>query len=89
MNQKMKKELKSRAHSLSPVIITGAQGLTPALHQELEVALQAHELIKVRVNAANRDDRDVMIKEIVDTHHAELVQHVGHVIAIYRKNDKS
>ena len=89
MNQKMKKDLKARAHSLSPVIITGNLGLTPALHQELEVALTAHELIKIRVNAATRDERNMMIQEIVDTHHAELVQHVGHVIAIYRKNDPS
>lgn len=88
MNQKMKKELKSQAHSLNPVIITGAQGLTPALHKELEVALEAHELIKVRVNAANRNERDVMVREIIDTHHAALIQQVGHIIAIYRKREQ-
>lgn len=88
MNQKMKRELKSRAHSLNPVIITGAQGLTPALHKELAVTLEAHELIKIRVNAANRDERDIMIQDIVDAHHATLIQQVGHIIAIYRKREE-
>jgi RNA-binding protein len=85
MNNKTKKSLKAQAHHLSPVIITGAQGLTPAIHKEIDIALDAHELIKLRINANVREDRDLMITEILTQHQAELIQKIGHTVSIYRE----
>lgn len=84
MDKKTKKELKGLAHHLNPVVMTGAQGLTPAVHAEIEVALEAHELIKIKLNA-DRDERDVMIEEILDEHDAELIQQIGRTVTIYRE----
>ena len=87
MDNKTKKALKAKAHHLNPVIITGSQGLTPAVHQEIDTALEAHELIKLRINAGERDERDQMTTAILQQHDAELVQKIGHTITIYRKSD--
>ncbi len=86
MDKKTKKDLKAQAHHLNPVIITGNQGLTPAVHQEIDMALDAHELIKLRLNAGDRDARQEMIEAILSQHDAELIQQIGHTITIYRES---
>lgn len=86
MNSKDRQKLKAMAHALSPVIILGANGLTDAVHAELEKALNSHELIKVRVNAEDNIERELLIEEICEVHQAELIQKIGHVIVIFREN---
>lgn len=87
LDNKTKKHLKGLAHHLNPVVMTGNQGLTDAVHHEIEVALEAHALIKLKVNAEDRDDRQAMIDEILERHQAELIQKIGHTITIYREPD--
>lgn len=79
------KQLKQQAHALHPIVLLGAKGLTDAVQKEIDVALNAHELIKVRLNAPDHATRDEMIKAICDIQHAELIVQIGHLIAIYRK----
>jgi RNA-binding protein len=86
VKSELKKFLKAKAHALKPVVITGQHGITPAVLNEINLALDHHELIKVRVNAADRDERTEMVEEIVRATGAELIQAIGHVITIYRKN---
>jgi RNA-binding protein len=86
VKSELKKFLKAKAHALKPVVITGQHGITPAVLNEISLALDHHELIKVRVNAADRDERTEMVEEIVRATGAELIQAIGHVITIYRKN---
>ncbi len=86
MNKDKLVQLRRQSHGLKPVVLTGAQGLTDGVHAEIETALDAHELIKIRVNADGKDQRKEMTQTICDQHHAELVQMIGHVIVIYRKN---
>jgi RNA-binding protein len=86
----LKKFLKAKAHALKPVVITGQHGITPAVLNEINLALDHHELIKVRVNAADRDERREMVEEILRETGAELIQAIGHIITLYRKSpDKS
>jgi RNA-binding protein len=82
----LKKFLKAKAHKLKPVVITGQHGLTPAVLSEINQALDHHELIKIRVNAADRDERRELAEEIRRETAAELIQSIGHVITLYRKN---
>jgi RNA-binding protein len=86
VKSELKKFLKAKAHALKPVVITGQHGITPAVLNEINLALDHHELIKVRLNAADRDERTEMVEEIVRATGAELIQAIGHVITIYRKN---
>ena len=85
MNKKQLLELKRQAHNLNPVVIIGQHGLSEAVHNEIECALDAHELIKIRINARDADHRQSMLDTICAQHHAVLVQKIGHIVAIYRK----
>jgi len=81
----LRKFLRAKAHSLKPVVITGQHGITPAVLSEINLALDHHELIKVRVNADQREERQAMIAQICTETAAELIQAIGHIITIYRK----
>lgn len=81
-----KQHFRGLAHGLKPIIIIGNHGLTPAVQAEINNALEAHELIKIRVNAIDREERQLMTKEICREQHAELIQSIGHIIVIYREN---
>lgn len=80
------KTLATKAHGLRPIVIIGGKGLTENVHQEIEAALLAHELVKIRVNATDREERQAMIAEIISQHESALVQQIGHVLVIYRKS---
>nr|WP_305888706.1 YhbY family RNA-binding protein [Methylomonas sp. SURF-2] len=79
--------MKALAHPLNPVVIIGQAGLTPAVLKEINVALDAHELIKIRIRA-ERDERNVIGEQICADTQAVLVQSIGQVAVIYRKNPK-
>ncbi len=82
------RNLITKAHPLRPVVLIGNKGLTPQVHNEVEAALLAHELIKVRVNAPTREARKEMIDKIVAEHNATMVQTVGHILVLYRVNEE-
>jgi RNA-binding protein len=80
-----RKELKAKAHKLDPVVIIGAKGLTDEVMAEIDRALTAHELVKVRASL-DREERDAAYKRICERTGAEPVQQVGKVFVLYRKN---
>ena len=80
-----RKALKARAHKLDPVVQIGAKGLTEEVVAEIELALKAHELIKVRAGGLERDDRDSLWKAIAARTGAQEVQQVGKIVVLYRK----
>jgi putative YhbY family RNA-binding protein len=81
-----RKTLKARAHKLEPVVIIGGKGLTGEVIAEIERALNAHELIKVRAPGLERGERDQAYAEICEKTGAQPVQQVGKVFVIFRKN---
>lgn len=85
MNTAFKQALKAKAHHLKPVILIGAKGLTPPVIEETDHALQAHELIKVKINGAEKADREIMIHDLCEALQADLVQVIGNTAVIYRK----
>jgi RNA-binding protein len=84
-----RKSLKARAHKLEPVVIVGAKGLTDEVVKEIDLALKAHELIKVRAPAIDRRERGSLLEQILARTRAERVQEIGKVFVIYRKNDEA
>lgn len=77
-------DLRSAAHALNPVVLIGADGLTPAVLKEIDGALKAHELIKVRVFGDERDTRVAIYDTICDQLGAAPVQHIGKLLVLYR-----
>ena len=85
MNSADKKKLRAQAHSLKPVIMIGQSRLTAAVLAEIELALNTHELIKVRIRA-EREDRKLISEKICANTGAELIQSIGQIAVIYRLN---
>lgn len=77
--------LKARAHALAPVVLVGAGGLTDAVLAEIDRALAAHELVKIRVAGEDRAARDALLAQICELTGAAPVQHIGKILVVYRK----
>ncbi|HEU0202364.1 MAG TPA: ribosome assembly RNA-binding protein YhbY [Burkholderiaceae bacterium] len=77
-------QLKARAHALDPVVLLGAHGLTEAVIKEVDRALNAHELIKVRVPDDDRAARETVFAELADRLAAARVQMIGKLLVLFR-----
>ncbi len=84
-----KRYLRGLAHALKPVIMIGNKGITDALVAELSLALDHHELIKVRLAGEDRAARAAQIAALGTAGGAELVQSIGKVACFYRRNTES
>jgi len=82
-----RKALKAKAHNLDPVVHIGAKGLTEEVIAEVDRALHAHELIKVRAASLDRDAREEAFDRIAEKTRAEAVQHIGKVFVLFRKKN--
>jgi RNA-binding protein len=83
-----RKALKARAHPLKPVVMIGDAGPTPGVLAEIERNLASHGLIKIRVAADDRQNRETLLAEICIATGAAPVQHIGKVLVVYRKREE-
>ena len=81
-----RRALKARAHALDPVVLIGDGGVTDAVVAEIERALRAHELIKVRAGGLDRGARELAMAEICERSGAEMVQAIGKVVVLWKEN---
>ena len=86
LTQEQKKQYKSIGHHLKPVLTVADNGLTEGVLAELERALGDHELIKIKVKILDRESRLEAIAELCKAGKAELVQIIGKMALLYRKN---
>jgi RNA-binding protein len=86
LDKKQRLKLAAQAHSLKPVVLLGNKGLTDAVVNEINLALDHHELIKVKVPTLDKELRVAIIDEICHQTKAELVQVLGQIATLYRKN---
>jgi RNA-binding protein len=84
---KDKLALRRQAHKLKPVVMLGQNGLTDAVLAEIDAALLAHELIKIRINEADKKTRLTLVTTICQQCHAHLIQLIGRILVIYRKKN--
>ncbi|MFK5986169.1 MAG: ribosome assembly RNA-binding protein YhbY [Pseudomonadota bacterium] len=89
LTNKQQRFLRSLAHPLKPVVRIGNSGLTDAVINEANLVLETHELIKARVNADNKEEREEIIKKLATQTEAFLVQSIGHIAILYRAKDKN
>jgi RNA-binding protein len=86
LSNAQKRYLRGLAHDLKPVVMVGAKGVGPSLLAELDQALELHELVKVKVGAEDREQREILIATMVEGSGAELVARIGHVAVLYRRS---
>ncbi|MGF1764820.1 ribosome assembly RNA-binding protein YhbY [Aliivibrio kagoshimensis] len=87
LSTKQKQYLKGLAHNLKPVVLMGSNGLTEAVLAEIEIALDHHELVKIRVASEDRDTKNLIIEAIVRETKAEKVQTIGKVLVLFRQTE--
>ncbi|MBC8493948.1 MAG: ribosome assembly RNA-binding protein YhbY [Candidatus Thioglobus sp.] len=88
LTNNQKKFLRSKGHSLKPVVMMGQHGLSEGVLAELESSLETHELLKIKVRGDDREDKQRIINEIINITGAHLVQVIGNIMVIYRAFDK-
>ena len=76
--------LRGQAHDLRAILQAGAKGITEALVAEVDLALEQHELIKVKIAGQEREARDAAINALAARTNAALVQRIGNVAVLYR-----
>lgn len=82
-----RRALRAAAHHLDPVVMIGQHGLTPAVLHEIDLALTAHALIKVRVQSDERETREAYLADICQKLSCENVQHLGKLLVLWRNAD--
>lgn len=80
------KRLKGIGHELKPIVMIGNNGITPAITEEINRALLDHELIKVKLPAGSKHDRDVVSTELAKTAKAQVIHTIGRMALLLRKN---
>lgn len=79
-----RKEFRSQAHHLDPVVMIGSDGLTAAIKKETDAALKAHGLIKVRVFSDDRVERETIFQTLAEELGAAPIQHIGKLLVLWR-----
>ena len=79
-----RKDHRANAHHLHPVVMVGNDGLTPAVQKEIDHALNAHGLIKVRVFSDDRAARETMFASLAEALSAAPIQHIGKLLVLWR-----
>lgn len=87
LTNKQKQFLKAKAHELKPVILLGGNGLTEGVVAEIEVALNFHELLKVKVPTEDRDQKVLIMDAIIRETKAEKVQVIGKTLVLFRQSE--
>ncbi|MDI9330778.1 MAG: YhbY family RNA-binding protein [Alphaproteobacteria bacterium] len=79
-----RKEHRALAHHLEPVVMIGGDGLSESVLREIDAALNAHGLIKVRVHGDDRQAREVAFQQVADQLNAAPIQHIGKLLVFWR-----
>ncbi|MFU2003448.1 YhbY family RNA-binding protein, partial [Bordetella avium] len=87
LTSRERSDLRSAAHPLKPVVLIGDAGLTDAVLKEIDRALNAHELIKVRAGGDDRDTREELLASICDTLSCAPVHHLGKTLILFRPSN--
>lgn len=89
LSSEQKRAYKRIGHHLKPVVIVSEQGASEGVLAELDRALNDHELIKIRITVGDRDTKQALIDELCQASGAELVQVIGKMVILLRRNKKA
>ena len=89
INPERKKQFRTIGHKLNPIVTIAGNGLSDGVLAELNRALDDHELIKVKLAIAEREERKEVVAELIALPNIELIQEIGKVVLLYRHNKKA
>jgi RNA-binding protein len=88
VNSKQISYLRGLAHNLNPVVMISNKGLSESVMKEINICLDAHELIKIKVMLDDKALRTEMLADICEQTTATAVHHIGKQLVIYRQSTK-
>ncbi|MGV6809788.1 MAG: YhbY family RNA-binding protein [bacterium] len=88
LTETQKKYLRGKAHALKPVVMIGQHGMKDSIQEEIHQALSFHQMIKIKIAGGEREERQALIALILEKNQALLVQQIGHIAIIYKRNTK-
>lgn len=88
LSERQKKHLRRLGHALHPIVRVGQKGLTAGVTEELRLALDHHELVKLSARVGDREERDALLAELARSTGSEFVYRIGNVGLFYKKNRK-
>jgi RNA-binding protein len=88
LSARVRAHLKSLAHPLAPLVQVGIEGVTPAVGRAATIALEQHELIKIRLGQGFEGEREEAAAELVKLTNSQLVQVIGRIVVLYRRRSK-
>lgn len=88
LSERQKKHLRRLGHALHPIVRVGQKGLTAGVTEELRLALDHHELVKLSARVGDREERDAVLAELARATGSEFVYRIGNVGLFYKKNSK-
>ena len=86
LTERQKKHLRRLGHDLHPIVLVGQRGLNAGVVEELKLALEHHELVKLRARVGDREARDAIFAELAQLTESEFVYRIGNVGIYYKKN---
>ncbi len=89
LSESQKKYLRGLCHHRHAIVTVAGKGLTDSVQNEIERAVNDHELVKIKLRSGDREEKQRWTDEICSTHDALLIQKIGNMIAIYRANPKT
>lgn len=83
---KQRSFLRGKANKMNPYVHIGKEGLNESVYEKIDEVLDDHELVKIRILDNSLEDIDKVAEKINNKMGSELVQIIGNVFIIYRKN---
>jgi len=88
LSNNQKRHLKGLAHDLKSVVMIGDKGLTQPVFEEIKIALEAHELVKINIRA-DKDERNTITEKIINKTQSEKVQAIGGKLVIFKRSKEA
>lgn len=89
LTNEQRKSYRNIGHKLNPIVTVAGNGVTDGVLNELNRALDDHELIKIKLSLGDRDLKKECVVEVVKQTGAELVQQIGNTALLLRRNPKA
>lgn len=88
LTPRQKQFLKGLAHPMAPVVRVGKGGVSEAVVAETKKSLNSHELIKVRIDGEEAEDRNELAEKLATATEALIVGVIGKTAILYRARDE-
>jgi RNA-binding protein len=88
LTSKQRQFLRGLAHPLEPIVRVGRAGASPSVIEETKRSLNAHELIKVRIENDDSAARKALAAELAAACDAELAGTIGKLAILYRPREE-